>query len=261
MHRKIVTDWKQFLAQRLRTLPDGMTIETIGRMTNKEILAIADQYPSFRELFLHENMLDCLIDSRNARFVDDETFIASRTAIDDHYGLGITVGLHARFLRILLARLGSADHVFDFCCGWGSYPTFLLSRNLYHGEITGSDGSVAMLKNAYRLMKIEGVNYTLRQAYAHYLPFDNCAFDFVYSIDALQYVTRWRQAIAELARVLEDGGRFLIIYPLDFGRQDIPLQEMLKMMESVELSPLEAIDLDSMPPYKRAIIYGQRDRR
>jgi len=106
----------------------------------------------------------------------------------------------------LLPYLDNAKLCLDLASGWGRYAT-IISK---YCEVICVDRSVEMLMEAKR----RNVHALLVVADAHYLPFRNKVFDYVYCVRALKYFDNPFKAIKEIIRVAKKG---VIIFDILIG--------------------------------------------
>ena len=102
--------------------------------------------------------------------------------------------------------LHDADPILDVGCGTGALLAAIAGRVPGAG-LAGVDLSPAMLAVARRRLVDRAV---LVAADAAHLPFPDCGFDLVLSTSALHYWLDPAAGLAEIARVLEPGGRVAI---------------------------------------------------
>jgi ubiquinone/menaquinone biosynthesis C-methylase UbiE len=109
-------------------------------------------------------------------------------------------------LHQLLVREGElADkRVLDIGCGTGAHAAILSAR--FGCEVAGLDASEGMLAQARAKLP----DADLRLGYAEQLPFADASFEAVLMTMVAQHVDRPR-AFAEVLRVVEPGGRLLIV--------------------------------------------------
>lgn len=118
----------------------------------------------------------------------------------------MTAGLDRRWRRITLATVGvrTGDRVLDACCGTGDLAIGAGRRG---ARVTGLDFSSAMLERARR--KDASIEWVEGDALA--LPFDDDAFDVATVGFGVRNVADLDRGLAELRRVLRDGGRLGIL--------------------------------------------------
>jgi len=109
-----------------------------------------------------------------------------------------------QIVPIVRTALEGSRVVLDIGAGEGQ-----LARDLTeHGaQVTGLDPSVAQLRTA--LQRAGGPTYALGAAAA--LPFADVAFDGVLACLVFEHITEMEAAMAEIGRVLQPGGRFVLI--------------------------------------------------
>ena len=138
--------------------------------------------------------------------------IAQRYDLANHLlSGGIDFVWRARAVRTVAAW--QRRRVLDLATGSGDLA-LALQRRLPNAEITGADFSTEMLERA----RAKGLRRTIA-ADALALPFADAAFDCVTVAFGLRNMADWQRALREIARVLEDGGRLLILdfsVPRDF---------------------------------------------
>lgn len=96
---------------------------------------------------------------------------------------------------------GEPKRVLDVGCGWGRETTRF-------PQGVGIDICLPFLKTARNYMKNDFI-----LADAHFLPFKDKTFDFVYMSEVLEHLREPRKAIDEIARVMEREGRFVVQTP------------------------------------------------
>ncbi len=101
---------------------------------------------------------------------------------------------------------GQSLSVLDAACGDGILRRYLARHHSY----VGIDFSTRPLFRAQRYNPAAYFRADLNQ-----LPFARATFDLVLSFQALQYLSRPEQALAQMARVLKPGGKLLLTVPND----------------------------------------------
>ncbi len=122
--------------------------------------------------------------------------------------------------------------VLEVGCGTAPVSRWLRSVG---AKAVGFDLSGEMLRHAARLNASTGVDVPLVQADACRFPFASDTFDFVVSaFGAIAFVARPEEVMAEAARVLRPGGRFLFStnHPLRWVFPDSPSVEDLRVHTS-----------------------------
>lgn len=124
------------------------------------------------------------------------------------YDTGVQ-GSHARALYpYLLQEAGHiwGDRVLDVGCGTGALLAQILSEDA-HRQVTGLDLSANMLDQARQRL---GDRAVLVQGDSAQLPFPDRSFDIVICCDSFHHYPDPQAVLAEVSRVLEFGGTFLM---------------------------------------------------
>jgi SAM-dependent methyltransferase len=144
-----------------------------------------------------------------------------RRFIRDHYdGLpgaltavtGLITGHEALAGRLI--RPGSFDvagckRILDAGCGNGRYSLFLLKHADSDALITGFDYSQNMLTRAKQRLKSERVTHVAADLTK--LPYADASFDAIVCGWVLEHLPEPRMGLRELARVLQPGGKLLLL--------------------------------------------------
>lgn len=129
-----------------------------------------------------------------------------RTYSEDHHVSGWSaVGLQRR-LALFAALLNEAPmpargRVLELGCGAGTYVRYLSARRY---DVVGMDYALSSLARAVAAEQGRDGHYVAGDGYA--LPFRGASFDMVLCIGVLQVLSRPRDLIVEVARVLRPGG-------------------------------------------------------
>jgi len=149
---------------------------------------------------LLEGLLGAL---RDAGLDPDHLAVDDLAPLDEFHALG-------RPATIALARLASVtadDHILDVGAGIGGPARFLATR--YGARVTALDAIPRFLQIAEALTAGTGLADRVRlvEGDALALPFDDGAFDLVWTQAVAQNIADKGRFIAELARVVAPGGR------------------------------------------------------
>jgi ubiquinone/menaquinone biosynthesis C-methylase UbiE len=118
-----------------------------------------------------------------------------------------------------LARLESGESALDVGSGTGALAIAAKDRLGPAGQVCGVDPSSEMVARARRKATRAGVDVRFETAAVEALPFPDATFDGVLSSLMLHHLSEEGrgQGMAEIARVLKPGGRFLVV---DIGGRD-----------------------------------------
>ena len=100
--------------------------------------------------------------------------------------------------------------VLDVATGTARLPVALLANPGFQGRIVAVDLSRGMLRIAARKLEGQADRCLLLRCPAQGLPFEDGSFDVVTCLEALEFMTRPAQVLAELLRVLRPGGLLFI---------------------------------------------------
>ncbi len=131
----------------------------------------------------------------------------------------------AWFLGIPMARdLSDVRHplVLDVATGTGRMALSLLRQLTFDGHVVGLDASREMLAIARQKTQRYTGRMTLVWKDATRLPFVDECFDAVSCIEALEFLPRPRETLAEMVRVLRPGGSFLVTNRIGWERYLMP---------------------------------------
>jgi ubiquinone/menaquinone biosynthesis C-methylase UbiE len=113
-------------------------------------------------------------------------------------------------LLLELARLQPGERVLDAACGTGVVARAARSRVGATGHVTGVDLNPGMLAMARAMAGEAGEIIAWQEGNLEALPFADGAFDVVLCQQGLQFCPDKAAAVAELRRVLRDGGRLAL---------------------------------------------------
>ena len=112
-------------------------------------------------------------------------------------------------LIVELAELEPSDRTLDIGCGPGA-AVRLAADIVVEGAATGVDRAEAMVDIAQRRSRSHH-NAAFRVGSAEALPFDDGAFTVVWTAHSFHHWEDRKAGMAEMRRVLDDGGRALIL--------------------------------------------------
>jgi demethylmenaquinone methyltransferase / 2-methoxy-6-polyprenyl-1,4-benzoquinol methylase len=126
----------------------------------------------------------------------------------------MTAGLHHRWRQRAADRaaLRSGDSALDVCCGTGDLTLELAGRVAPGGHVVGCDFSEPMLDLAREKAAGRGApGIRFEWADALHLPYDDGRFDAVTVGFAVRNLSDLDAGLREMARVLQPGGRLVVL--------------------------------------------------
>jgi len=125
-----------------------------------------------------------------------------------------------------------------------------VARRAPQARFTVTDLDPAMVRAAER--RLAGYHHvTVQRADVTDLPFADGSFDVVTSHLMLHHVVRWEQALAEAARVLRPGGRFV--------GYDLTRSLLAKAIHVADRSPYHLLTLEGLDDGLRTVGFGHRE--
>jgi demethylmenaquinone methyltransferase/2-methoxy-6-polyprenyl-1,4-benzoquinol methylase len=138
----------------------------------------------------------------------------------DKVNKAISLGKDSKFrLRGVQGHVFSGDTILDAGSGYGNMSTVALTEAKGNAKIILYDPIPEMLANINKLFGPNLPKY-LSSGVFEYMPFQHNAFDVVMCGYSLRDAFELKQAIAEIHRVLKQGGRLIVV---DLGKPDNPL--------------------------------------
>ena len=136
----------------------------------------------------------------------------------------MSMGLHRAWkaYAVAVANLREGDKVLDIAGGTGDLAKAFARRVGPTGQVVHTDINEAMLRTGRDRLLDDGLALPTTICDAEQLPFRTGSFDLVSVAFGLRNMTHKEQALAEMARVLRDGGRLLV---LEFSKVAAPLQK------------------------------------
>jgi demethylmenaquinone methyltransferase/2-methoxy-6-polyprenyl-1,4-benzoquinol methylase len=136
----------------------------------------------------------------------------------------MSLGLHRAWkaYTVAVANLREGDKVLDIAGGTGDLARAFARHVGASGQVVHTDINEAMLSTGRDRLLDEGLALPTTICDAEKLPFRPGSFDLVSVAFGLRNMTHKEQALAEMARVLREGGRLLV---LEFSKVAPPLQK------------------------------------
>jgi demethylmenaquinone methyltransferase/2-methoxy-6-polyprenyl-1,4-benzoquinol methylase len=136
----------------------------------------------------------------------------------------MSLGMHRAWksYTVAVANLREGDKVLDIAGGTGDLARAFARKVGASGCVVHTDINEAMLRTGRDRLLDEGMALPTTICDAENLPFRSGSFDLVSVAFGLRNMTHKEQALAEMARVLREGGRLLV---LEFSKVAAPLQK------------------------------------
>jgi len=136
----------------------------------------------------------------------------------------MSLGLHRAWkaYTVAVANLREGDKVLDIAGGTGDLARAFARRVGASGQVVHTDINEAMLSTGRDRLLDDGLALPTMICDAEQLPFRDGSFDLVSVAFGLRNMTHKEQALGEMARVLREGGRLLV---LEFSKVAPPLQK------------------------------------
>jgi demethylmenaquinone methyltransferase/2-methoxy-6-polyprenyl-1,4-benzoquinol methylase len=136
----------------------------------------------------------------------------------------MSLGMHRAWkaYTVAVANLREGDRVLDIAGGTGDLARAFARRVGASGQVVHTDINEAMLRTGRDRLLDDGLALPTTLCDAEQLPFRSGSFDLVSVAFGLRNMTHKEQALAEMARVLREGGRLLV---LEFSKVAEPLRK------------------------------------
>ncbi len=136
----------------------------------------------------------------------------------------MSMGMHRAWkaYTVAVANLREGDKVLDIAGGTGDLARAFAKQVGATGQVVHTDINEAMLRTGRDRLLDDGMALPTSICDAEQLPFRTGSFDLVSVAFGLRNMTHKEQALAEMARVLREGGRLLV---LEFSKVAEPLRK------------------------------------
>src|SRR5438128_3575397 len=134
-------------------------------------------------------------------------FSLSRRILQSHYNAPATALWRVFEAEVVLNRLRGQGVGLDLGCGDGELASLILS----HTPVRWT--GLEIDEHDVELARRRGVYAEVKHAPASHIPEPDASFDVVFSNSALEHMEPLDQVLAEVARVLRPGGRFIFTVP------------------------------------------------
>ena len=129
-------------------------------------------------------------------------------------------------------------HCLEIGCGQGTLARLLVER--CGAQVVASDYDPAQVALTQEWLADLGEQVEVRVADARAIPFDDAAFDALFSFGVLHHILRgWREVLAEVARVLKPGGWFVFTDLVVTPRAGRLMRRLLPRFDQLEETALQ----------------------
>jgi ubiquinone/menaquinone biosynthesis C-methylase UbiE len=156
-------------------------------------------------------------------------------------------------LQLAAEQVSRPGAILDVGCGTGKLLKSAEAR-FPGAKLVGVDAAIEMVKSAQTSNPIGTIQF--QQAIAEELPFPNSSFDLVFSTMTFHHWPNQTKGIAEVARVLTPGGRWLLADFVASGFMS-PVRRLLRLHQFPERAALESM----LSNAGLKVVAGRRIRR
>jgi ubiquinone/menaquinone biosynthesis C-methylase UbiE len=129
--------------------------------------------------------------------------------------------------------LPEQPHCLEVGCGQGALARLLAER--YGAQVIATDYDPAQVALAQERLADLGTSVGFRVVDARAIPFDDAEFDALFSFGVLHHILGgWREALAEIARVLKPGGWFVFTDLIATPRAGRLMRWLLPRLDQLE---------------------------
>jgi ubiquinone/menaquinone biosynthesis C-methylase UbiE len=131
------------------------------------------------------------------------------------------------------ASLPNQPYCLEIGCGQGALARLLAER--YGAQVIATDYDPAQVALAQERLADLGTSVGFRVVDARAIPFDDAEFDALFSFGVLHHILGgWREAVAEIARVLKPGGWFVFTDLIATPRAGRLMRWLLPRLDQLE---------------------------
>ncbi len=157
---------------------------------------------------------------------------------DRHWMQRIIFGpIQRTVLQLAAEQVGRPSAILDVGCGTGKLLKSAEAR-FPGAKLVGVDAAIEMVKYAQTSNPAGTIQF--QRATAEELPFPNASFDLVFSTMTFHHWSNQTKGIAEVARVLTPGGRWLLADFVASGFMS-PVRRLLTLHQFPERAALESM--------------------
>lgn len=149
--------------------------------------------------------------------------------------------IHRTVLQLAEEQVGRPSAILDVGCGTGRLLRSARAR-FPDASLVGVDAAIEMVKQAQASTPNGVIQF--QQATAEELPFPDASFDLVFSTMSFHHWKSQARGIAEVARVLNPGGRWILA---DFVASGLmkPIRSLLRLHQFPDRADLQRVLLEA----------------
>jgi ubiquinone/menaquinone biosynthesis C-methylase UbiE len=148
--------------------------------------------------------------------------------------------IEAPWMQRFASPAVAGGRALEMGCGRGIGMELIFAMGA--AQVHGFDVDADLLCAAYRRLRRYGSRALLWTGSADDIPASEATYDVVFDFGVLHHIENWRDAIAEIARVLRPNGRFVgeemlsdfIVHPISRALFDHPVSDRFDMNELLE---------------------------
>lgn len=173
---------------------------------------------------------------------DVDRFNRWASTYDRHWMQRIMFGpIQRSVLQLAVEQVSRPGAILDVGCGTGRLLKSAETR-FPDAKLVGIDAAIEMVKYAQTSNPTGTIQF--QRAMAEELPFPNAYFDLVFSTMTFHHWPNQTRGVAEVARVLTSGGRWLLADFIASGFMR-PVRRLLRLHQFPERADLQSMFLDA----------------